>query len=387
MFLSRAFLAASVLALSTFVTSCDKGPRKEAGKQVEPAPMRVSLATATEGEWGASFEVPGTVRARTTTVISSRVMGYVKEITPREGDRVVAGQTLVKLEAPEMESAQRQAQAAAAEARDGITEAESAVRSADAQLELAQATLKRMDDLLKKKSVSQQEFDEANARTKVAQSGREMAQARRRQLDEKIRQAEQAVATSGIQMSYLEIKAPFAGRISARKAEPGTLASPGLPLMELEREDDFRLEAAVPESQFHGIRAGQSVEVRLEATAQSLSGRVDEIAPSADAASGTLTVKIALPSRLELRGGLFGRAVFGAGRRRVLSVPRAAVIEQGQLRNVLVVDNNVARIRLIRTGQEHEGNLEVLSGLSAGERVVSPRSPAVQDGARLEVTP
>jgi membrane fusion protein (multidrug efflux system) len=117
------------------------------------------------------------------------------------------------------------------EARSGVPEADSGIASAKAQLELAQTTQRRMQELLDKRSVSQQEFDETAARVKVAQAGLEMAEARKRQLADKIRQAEQGVEQAAILRGYGEVKAPFAGLVTARRAEPGVLAAPGMPLV------------------------------------------------------------------------------------------------------------------------------------------------------------
>jgi len=268
-----------------------------------------------------------------------------------------------------------------------VLEADSAIQSAQAQLELAEITLRRMQELLSKRSVSQQEFDEADARAKVARQALNMAGARRKQLDEKIRQAEQAVTAAGVQTGYLEVRAPFAGRVISRRAEPGTLASPGLPLLEIESENGYRLEVAVPEAQLRAVRPGQSVTVLLGESSSALTGRVDEIVPSVDPASRSFLVKISLATRPEIRSGQFGRAVFTTGNRTALTIPAAAVAEQGQLRNVLVADNSVAQLRLIRVGEERDGQVEVLSGLIAGDPVISPRPAGLADGQRVEVAP
>jgi len=347
----------------------------------------VHVAAAAEVAWPETFEGSGTVRARTTAMIASRAMGYIRDVRPHEGDRVQAGDVVVTVEARETQVAEQQAQIGVSEARSGVPEADSAIQSAQAQLELAEITLRRMQELLSKRSVSQQEFDEADARAKVARQALNMAGARRKQLDEKIRQAEQAVTAAGVQTGYLEVRAPFAGRVISRRAEPGTLASPGLPLLEIESENGYRLEVAVPEAQLRAVRPGQSVTVLLGESSSALTGRVDEIVPSVDPASRSFLVKISLATRPEIRSGQFGRAVFTTGNRTALTIPAAAVAEQGQLRNVLVADNSVAQLRLIRVGEERDGQVEVLSGLIAGDAVISPRPAGLADGQRVEVAP
>jgi RND family efflux transporter MFP subunit len=312
-------------------------------------------------------------------------MGYVQDVRVREGDRVTAGQTLVVIEARELETAQRQAQAGLEEAKSALPETDASIASAKAQLELAQTTLRRMQDLLDKRSVSQQEFDEAAARVKVAQAGFEMAHAKKRQVTEKIQQAEQMVQQAGIQRGYAEVKAPYAGRVTARRVEPGTLAAPGMPLLEIEQEGSFRLEASVEESRLGAIQRGEPAMVRLEAIESPMPGRVTEIVPAIDASSRSFTVKIDLPGNPSLRSGLFGRAEFAGEKRPVIAVPRTAVITEGQIRSVLVAEAGVARSRLVTLGEVRDGTVEVLSGLRQSDRVIHPRPAGLRDGERVEV--
>jgi multidrug efflux pump subunit AcrA (membrane-fusion protein) len=109
--------------------------------------------------------------------------------------------------------------------------------------------------------------------------------------------------------------------------------------------------------------------------------------PAADPASRTNVVRINLPGLPRLRSGLFGRAAFPLGARKVLPVPAGAVIEQGQLRSVLVAENGYARARLITLGESRQDRREVLSGLSEGERFIFPIPAGLTDGARVEVRP
>jgi RND family efflux transporter MFP subunit len=160
-----------------------------------------------------------------------------------------------------------------------------------------------------------------------------------------------------------------------------------LPILEIESEDAYRLEAAVPESHLRSARRGQAVQVTLDALGMPLTGRVDEIVPEIDPASRSFLVKISLPARAELRSGLFGRAVFAAGVRKVLSIPVAAVAEQGQVRSVLAAEEGIVRTRLVRLGAVRDERVEVLSGLEPGELVIAPRPPGLADGQRVEVSP
>jgi len=368
----------------TLLASC--GGTAPALKTVsEGTAVRVATLKVATADWPDSFEATGTVRARTSTTISSRVMGYVRQVYVNSGDRVRSGQSLVTIDSREMDAAQKQAQAAVSEARSGQPEAEAAVSSARAQLELAQTTLRRMKDLLDKRSVSQQEYDEAAARARVAESGLAMAQARQKQLAEKIHQAEQGLEQASVMKGYSEIVAPFAGLVTARRVEPGVLAAPGMPLLEIELAGPYRLEAAVEESRLRAVKTGATVTVTLEAVEAPLDGRVSEIVPTVDPASRAFTVKIDLPPHSALRSGLFGRAEFRVAERAVLAIPRMAIRAQGQVQSVLVAEDGYARSRMVTTGRALEGNVEILSGLQGGEMVIA-QPGNVGDGARIEVT-
>jgi RND family efflux transporter MFP subunit len=257
--------------------------------------------------------------------------------------------------------------------------------SAKANLDLAQATYKRMEDLASKKSVSSQEFDEASARWKAAQAAYEMARSRRAQLNSKMAQVEQEIRAATITRDYARITAPFAGVVTAKTVDQGNLAAPGAPLLTIEQAGAYRLEASVEESKIGAIRTGQTVEVALEALDRKLNARVSEIVPSVDAASRAYVVKIDLPPSPQLRSGMFGRALFPLGKRAVLAAPRSAVIERGQLQSVFVAEDGTARVRLVTVGQRSQDTVEVLSGLTAGEKVVAPVPQGLRDGARLEV--
>src|SRR6516165_8802144 len=138
--------------------------------------IAVKTIAAQKTDWPAIYEATGTVRARTAAQITSRLMAYVREVRVRVGDHVNAGQTLVVLDARDLEARRRQAESARMEASSSAAEADHAIASAQAGLELATVTFNRMKDLHDKKSLSEQEFDEANTRLKLARANLEMAQ-------------------------------------------------------------------------------------------------------------------------------------------------------------------------------------------------------------------
>ena len=374
------FLPIPVLLL----TSCGSEPARRAAQPQAP-PVAVQVAAVNTQDWPTSYQATGTVRARTTAVISSKVMGYVQQVSVQVGDRVRQGQALITLDARDLDVSLRRAEAGGAEVESAIPELENATAAAKANLDLAQTTFKRMEELAVKKSISNQELDEASARLKSAQANYDMVRSRRAQVNSKMAVVEQEVRAAGIMRDYAKLAAPFSGVVITRTVEPGNLATPGAPLLTIEQDGLYRLEASVDESKLFSVRVGQAVEAVLEATDKKLNARVSEIVPSVDAASRTYIVKLDLPASPELRTGMFGRAIFPLGTQKVVAVPLAALTERGQLQSVFVVEDGVAHTRLVTTGRRTAGAAEVLSGLDAGEKVVLPVPVGLQDGARVEV--
>jgi RND family efflux transporter MFP subunit len=214
-----------------------------------------------------------------------------------------------------------------------------------------------------------------------------MARSRRAQLDPRLARAEQELRSATIMRDYAKIAAPFSGVVTAKSVEPGNLATPGAPLLTIEQEGVYRLEASVDESRLPSARVGATVEVALEGVERRLNARVSEVVPAVDAASRSSIVKIDLPAIPQLRSGMFGRAFFPLASRAVVVVPPSAIVERGQLQSVFVAEEGTARTRLVTTGQRAKDAVEVLSGLSAGEKVVTSIPTGLEDGARLEVRP
>lgn len=373
------FVAISALVLS----GCGGSHPKETAPAQKQA-VRVQTAPVETSSWPQMVEGVGTVEARTESVISAKAMGYVQAVRVREGDRVSAGQTLVEIAAQELQASVDQARAAQQEARSAQAEVESAIAAAESQATLARATFQRMKNLHDRKSISDQEFDEASARLQAAEAQLKMAQARRQQVMEKIRQAAAGVAAAESQLSYLRISAPFAGIVTARMAEPGTLASPGLPLLKLEQTGDYRLTAAFPESALNQIKLGQKMPVEIASIGFSGDGTVAEIVPMVDPQTRTFPVKLALPAGNLVRSGLFGVARLAGTAAQVVTVPETAVRQNGQLSTVMVASNGRAELRMVKLGQAREGRREVLSGLSAGEKILVNPPAGLQDGDPVE---
>jgi len=371
-----------LLPLAAWLTGCSEiAPQPESSPG--PPPVAVSVIAAAVQQRPSAYEATGTVQARSTATISSKWMGYVREVRVQAGDRISQGQLLIVLDARDLDTSASRAAAAREEVRGAIPEADSAVSAAKSNLDLAQVTFRRMSELYAKKSISDQEFDEASAKQKAAQATYDMAQAKRKQLDSRLAQADEEVRAAQVTRTYAEITAPIAGVVTAKLVDPGNLAAPGVPLLSIEG-DVYRLEVAVAESKLPAIRIGQPVSVALDGIG-AIAARVSEILPAVDPAARAATVRIDLPPAPALRSGVFGRAAFTFGSRAVTEIPASSVIERGQLQTVFVAENGVAHTRLITIGDKFGDRVEVLSGLTAGEKVIFPVPQGLADGTPIQV--
>ena len=319
------------------------------------------------------LEAVGTVRAAQTSDASSQMMGNIVEIRAHEGDRVQRGQVLAVIDDSQPRASVDRATAAELAAQQQRM-------GADSDLALAESTLKRYQTLFEKKSVSPQEFDEVKAREQAAIARRGMAKSGQAQ-------AQAALSQARTSLDYTRIRAPFEGIVTAKKADSGTLVSPGMAIFTVEDVRRYRLEANVNESDLQYVRTGQPVSVVIDVFGNAgLKGKVVQIVPAADPASRTFLVKIELPTDTRLRSGLFGRAQFSRGERQALLIPRSAVIERGQLQGIYVLDQNkVAGLRYITLGKPSGADVEVLSGLQSGERLVAKPGAVDLNGKRIEV--
>jgi multidrug efflux pump subunit AcrA (membrane-fusion protein) len=348
------------------------------------------------------FQAPGTIKAKTATVVSSKIVGQILSLTVREGDRVRQGQVLAEIDNREAAAQLRRAQAGLVEAQRssdetdrGVEAADAALRSAEANRDLASSTRKRYDLLRERRSISAQEYDEIDTKYKAAQSeaerarqGLAAAETRRLQISARIEQAEAEVQGAEVALGYSKLVSPINGLVSSRHAEPGMLATPGLPMLAIEDDRTYELEAAVEESRVAQIRIGQSARIEVDALqGMTIEGIVREIIPSSDPATRTYTVKLqfktVLPSDRVVRSGFFGRAFFPAGERQALVIPESAVVRRGQLEGVYIVENGAALLRLVKTGKHYDDRVEIISGLSAGSRIVPVPTSGISDGVKI----
>ncbi len=394
------WLPALLILAGGFFTSCGGGEAKRAVKANEASvPTRVEKVEKRPVQM--SYEAVGTVRSRVSSVLSSRVMGQVLAVRANPGENVRAGQVLALIDNRDAQANMSKANAGLSEAQNALQEVDESLgageagkAAADAGAALAASTYKRFQALVERKSVSPQEFEEVEFKYKAALAEARRAeqtllatQARRRQILDRIEQAKAEVRNSDAFLSYASVTAPYAGLITARHVDAGAMSAPGVPLLTIEDNTNYQLEASVEESQLNRIKMGDRVPVTIDALGGSdVAGIVSEIVPSGDPSSRSFLVKVRLPMSPGIRSGMFGRARFAGEQQETLTVPESAVISRGQLTGVIVADQaNRARFRLVKPGKRYADRVEILSGLELGERIVLDGLDRIQDGTPVSV--
>ncbi len=388
----RVLLRLALIGAFSVLLSCGGGIKPGEAKVDHPVVSGVKVSAIHLQAVPDYFEAVGTVKSINTSVISSKVMATVLEIKVKEGDLVRAGKVLMVLDDREATAQLSKAHAGTSEAHQALAEVEQQIRAADANRQFASATLNRFKDLYEKKSVSPHEFEEVEAKFRGAEASYQSMIARKEQVLAREKQARADTVMAQTLVSYSRITAPVDGIVSQKNIDVGTMASPGIPLFVVEDTRNYRLEVAVENSLVNQIKLNDPVQVLIDALGSSeIPGRVAEIVPASDPASRTDVVKVSLlmdrdksGHRTLVRSGLFGKAVFAVGQKKALLVPRKSILMKGQLEGIYVVDeSNLAHLRLVKTGKPYGDSVEILAGLTGGEKVVIENVGLVSDGSQV----
>lgn len=368
----KILLGASLLAASAaLMAGCHSS---ETAKPAAAESMPAHVVESRQADLPVNVRATGTIQAKEAATISAQVMGRIEQVLVREGETVRAGQTLVALDGAALNSSLAQAKA-------GVIAAKNAEAAAQSNASLAASTLARYKQLEAEKSVSPQEMDEVSRRAQAAQAQFDAARA---QADA----AQAQAAGARTMVGYTRLVAPFAGIVTARMVDPGTMAAPGVPMLQVDRAGVLQLNATVDESAIGSVRLGTKTQIAAGGVTQPWTGTIAEIVPAADPASHSFMVKIDLPSSNQLRAGMFGTAEFANGTRTAILVPRSAIVERGALQSAYVLDDRgIAQLRYVTLGATHGDAVEVLSGIAPQERLVDAPEDRDFAGKHIEVQP
>ncbi|MEP7181300.1 MAG: efflux RND transporter periplasmic adaptor subunit [Betaproteobacteria bacterium] len=310
-----------------------------------PAPGVGAIVDVAVRDWPRTIAAEAVVEAIRQATLGAQVAGRIVALDVKAGDTVRAGQVLMRIDA-------RTADQAVAAGRSQVAEAE-------ANLANAKHKQERNRELLAQKFVSQAAVDQSDAEYKAAQA----------QLAAAAANAGQAVAAQ----SFTTITAPFAGVVGETQAELGDMAQPGRALVTVFDPRELRVTATVPQAALPTLKLGEPIRIEIPALGKSVVATKVTVIPLADAHTHTSRIRLDLPAAEGLLPGQFARARFVTGVQRALAIPAGAILRRGEVTAVYVVDAvGRAQLRQVRAGEPvGDGQVEILAGLSAGERIAA----------------
>jgi len=300
--------------------------------------------------------VPGAVVSDQKAQISSRLIGYIKDLNVKVGQKVERGEVLFSIDSTDVKSQ--------------ITQAQAGYQQALAALEDAKLDNDRFTKLFKEDSVSKQQFDKIKLQYSVAQ--------------ENLAAAKSGLDQAKSQLSYANVRAPFTGVIVEKLANQGALASPGQPIVVIENLQSISVQTEVAGELFAVLRAGDEASVLIDGQAEALAGTIYTLVSAANPQTRTHTVKLSLPPINNVNSGTFARVSFKRGERQTIMVPSSAIVVRAGIAGVFVVNEGKANFSMVRPGMSMNGMTEVQAGLNLGERIVINNNQSLLNGDIVE---
>ena len=351
----------SLFAMGFLMLSLSACNQEEAAKPVKQAlavqTIQAKVQTVELGNVPLTAVVPGAVVPDQKAKIASRLMGYIKDLDVKVGQKVQRGDLLFSIDSSDVTS--------------GINQAKSAYAQAKAALMDAKLDYDRFEKLYKDASVSKQQFDKISLQYKVAQENLVAAQSG-------LNQAE-------AQLKYVNVRAPFDGVIVEKMAVAGDLAAPGNPIVVIENLKSLSVQTQVAEDLFAVLRPEDEVDVVIDGQKELLKGTIYTLVSAADPKTRTHTVKLSLPAINNVNSGTFARVNFHRGVRQTMMVPTSAIVVRSGIEGVFVVEDQKASFHMVRLGETIGDKVEIQSGLSLGDVIVVDNNVSMLNGDIVDV--
>jgi RND family efflux transporter MFP subunit len=364
----------------------------ETTKQENALP-RVQVVQVARSSVQSEMQLPGSIQAVTEAPILARADGYVKRRLADIGDRVQAGQLLLEIEAPEMDSQIEQARANVQQAQAALAQAEANYQQGKSDTELSRITAGRWSSLSVKGVVSRQEND-------VYQAQYQSRLANLQSLEKAIAAQRGSVAAGQANLarlekmqSYLQVKAPFAGVVTLRNVDVGALVNTGSTMLfRIAQTGTLRVYVNVPQTQANAIALGQRAELSVaNLPGRHFEGTVARSANSLDPNSRTMLVEVHVPNPDgSLFPGMYAQVDLSSPRANPpLTVPSDALIMQPGGSTVAVMrPDHTVHLQKIEVGRDYGDRLEVVNGLRDGDTIIPNPGDMAHEGLKIEpVTP
>ena len=360
----------------------------ESKSDTEALPV-VTVTPVTRSSATASLVLPGNIQAVTEAPVLARASGYVKARNVDIGDRVKAGQVVAEIEAPELDQQIRQAKASIDQADSTIEQAQAALQQGQSNEALAKITAERSQKLFERDVVSRQDNDTAQMQS-AAQKANVAA------LQKAVAAAQSSASALRANLSrlnelygYLTVRAPFAGVITVRNVDVGTLVNEGATLLyRIAQTDRLRTYLNVPQADSANVRTGQHATLALPGLgARKFSGVVARTANALDPASRTLLTEVDVDnSSGALLPGMYCEVDLAVPRAAPpMIIPADTLVVRGNGPQVALVDpDGTVHFKLIRLGRDLGASLEVLDGLETGQMLAVNPGDTVREGIRVK---
>jgi RND family efflux transporter MFP subunit len=332
-----------IIAVMAIIAGCDKDEPTLLNAPLSLPTISVAFDQVTKRIAAHQVEVVGTVQAVERAEISSKISGNIITLQVDLGSKVKKGDLLIELSAGEISAR---------------------VQQAKAQLEQAKRNLAREESLLKKNAATAQTVKSLQDSTKIAEA---------------------AYKETVTMLDYSRITAPFSGIITKKLGNVGDLATPGKPLLHLEEENNLQVLTNIPEAMILRIQKDDRLSIFIPSVNLTIEGIVAEVSPVADPSSRSAPIKLHIPPDPRLRSGQFARVTLAGEQAETLTIPSSAVVPFGQMERVYVIYDNKVRLRLVQTGTQMNGHIEILSGLTEGEMVIREADQNILDGQPIVI--
>jgi RND family efflux transporter MFP subunit len=394
----RLATGAALVGFAILATACNRTEKVEAGTPAHAEIPTVAVAKAATEELSHGLALTAEFKPFQEIDVMAKVAGYVKEIKVDVGDRVSQGQLLATLEIPEMVDDLARAQAGVqhssaevARAKDEVTRAESAHQMSHLTYERLAAVAKQRPGL-----VAQQEIDDVHGKDLVAEAQVAAAKSALTASQQQVDVNKADVSRVNTMHDYTRVTAPFAGVVTKRYADTGSMIQAGtasqtqaMPLVRLSQNSLLRLILPVPESVVPRVRVGQQVDVRVPSMNRTFPGRVARFSEKVQLSTRTMDTEVDVPNpSLLLIPGMYAEVNLTLDKRYdALTIPVSAVDTDGDEvsgRVMLVTPEERVEVRKVSLGLETANLVEVRSGLHAGDLVVIGNRSALQPGQQVK---
>lgn len=349
----------------------------EAASASDTRPV-VSVAAPKRQEQAASLLLPADIQSYQQTAIHARANGYMKKLLADIGDRVTAGQLLAQIDTPEVDAQLNEARAA-------VEQTQANLEKAKIDFALAQTTLERYENFGKSGGVTQQQLDEKRTQFNQAKANLAAANAGLASSQAQVQRLEAL-------QSFEKVTAPFAGVITARNYDVGALlsgsAGSAKPLFQLDQTDPLRVFVKVPQGYATQVRTGQKAELTVRNyPGRSFEGKVTRSAGAMDPATRTLRVEVHVPNPDGLLfAGMYGQVRFEVTQADPpLLVRTSALVFNTDGLSVGVVRDGKAHFQPVTTGRDLGTEIEILSGLTGGEQVITNPGELIREGTEVRM--